>query len=132
MSTSFLPSATIRKIRADLVLTPQVEATIRAMLKANPTWEQAWESVDAFPSHLLIVARSMVTVLNDFADVVPIDELGLSVRAYNVLRREGIHTIKQLTALTWADLADMRNMGVKAVEDVEARLQERGLKLKDL
>lgn len=61
----------------------------------------------------------------------PIEELDLSVRAYNVLKREGVSTIDQLCELTQEELYDMRNMGFRTVDDVMARLQMRGRRLRN-
>lgn len=55
-------------------------------------------------------------------DQVPIEELDLTVRAYNVLKREGVSTVGELCDRSYDDLLDMRNMGVNAVADIEQRL----------
>lgn len=60
-----------------------------------------------------------------------IDSLDLTVRAYNVLRREGVPTVGALTALSENQLLAFRNMGQNAVDDIKLQLQGRGLKLRD-
>lgn len=60
----------------------------------------------------------------------PIEELELSVRPYNCLKRNGIHTIEQLLECTEEDLMNMRNFGQKSMEEIKQKLQERNLSLK--
>ena len=60
----------------------------------------------------------------------PIDDLELTVRGHNCLKREGIHTVEQLIQLSESDLLDIRNMG-PAIEDVKAKLALHGLALRD-
>src|SRR4249920_80366 len=61
----------------------------------------------------------------------PIEELELTVRSYNCLKREGIHTVGELVARSEADLLDIRNFGAKSIDEVKAKLVELGLALKD-
>src|SRR4249920_2591208 len=61
----------------------------------------------------------------------PIEELDLTVRSYNCLKREGIHTVGELVARSEADLLDIRNFGAKSIDEVKAKLVELGLALKD-
>lgn len=60
----------------------------------------------------------------------PLDDLELTVRGYNCLRREGIHTVSELIQLSESDLLDIRNMA-PAIEDVKAKLAIHGLALRD-
>lgn len=59
-----------------------------------------------------------------------IDELILSVRAYNCLRRAGIDTIGDLLNKTELDLHKVRNLGAKSIEEIKTRLAEKGLRMK--
>jgi DNA-directed RNA polymerase subunit alpha len=61
----------------------------------------------------------------------PINDLNLTVRSYNCLMREGVHTVGELTARSEADLLDIRNFGQKSIVEVKAKLAELGLALKD-
>ena len=61
----------------------------------------------------------------------PIEELDLTVRSYNCLKREGIHTVGELVARSEADLLDIRNFGAKSIYEVKAKLHGMGLQLKD-
>lgn len=63
---------------------------------------------------------------------VAIDALGLSVRAYNCLKRAHIDSIEQLTDMTEEDLKQVRNLGHNNIEEINDKLRERGLSLKTL
>lgn len=58
-----------------------------------------------------------------------IDELELSVRSYNCLKRAGINTVQELTSRTSEDMMKVRNLGRKSLEEVLAKLKELGLEL---
>ena len=58
-----------------------------------------------------------------------IDELELSVRSYNCLKRAGINTVQELTNKTSEDMMKVRNLGRKSLEEVLAKLKELGLQL---
>ena len=60
-----------------------------------------------------------------------IEDLELTVRSYNCLKREGIHTVGELVARSEADLMDIRNFGQKSIDEVRQKLGELGLNLKD-
>lgn len=59
----------------------------------------------------------------------PIEELDLSVRSYNCLKRQGVNTIGQLNECSEADLLNIRNFGAKSIEEVKDKLQAMGLGL---
>jgi DNA-directed RNA polymerase subunit alpha len=61
----------------------------------------------------------------------PIEELQLTIRSYNCLKREGIHTVGELVARSEADLLDIRNFGAKSITEVKEKLGGLGLNLKD-
>ena len=58
-----------------------------------------------------------------------IDELELSVRSYNCLKRAGINTVEELTNKTSEEMMNVRNLGRKSLEEVLAKLKELGLQL---
>ena len=60
-----------------------------------------------------------------------IDELELSVRSYNCLKRAGINTVQELCSKTSDDMMKVRNLGRKSLEEVLAKLKELGLSLND-
>jgi DNA-directed RNA polymerase subunit alpha len=61
----------------------------------------------------------------------PIEDLQLTIRSYNCLKREGIHSVGELVARSEADLLDIRNFGAKSITEVKEKLAELGLTLKD-
>ena len=61
----------------------------------------------------------------------PVEDLELTVRSYNCLKREGIHTVGELVSRSEADLLDIRNFGAKSITEVKEKLAELGLSLKD-
>ena len=61
----------------------------------------------------------------------PIEQLDMTVRSYNCLKREGIHTVGELITRSEADLLDIRNFGAKSIDEVKVKLNSLGLALKD-
>ncbi|MGO0122778.1 DNA-directed RNA polymerase subunit alpha [Desulfothermobacter acidiphilus] len=59
-----------------------------------------------------------------------IEELDLSVRSYNCLKRAGINTIQDLTQRTEEEMMKVRNLGKKSLEEVKQKLGELGLSLR--
>ena len=59
-----------------------------------------------------------------------IEELDLSVRSYNCLKRAGINTVQELTERSMDDMMKVRNLGKKSLEEVEQKLQALSLNLK--
>lgn len=56
-----------------------------------------------------------------------IEELDLSVRSYNCLKRAGINTVKELTDRTEADMMKVRNLGQKSLEEIKLKLNDLGV-----
>lgn len=61
----------------------------------------------------------------------PIEDMDLSVRSYNCLKREGVATVGELVQKSEQDLLDIRNFGQKSIEEVKAKLNDIGLSLAD-
>ena len=59
-----------------------------------------------------------------------VEDLDLSVRSYNCLKRANIHTVADLTRRTEDDMLKVRNLGRKSLEEVVKKLEELGLSLK--
>ena len=57
--------------------------------------------------------------------------MDLTVRSYNCLKREGVHTVGELVTRSEADLLDIRNFGAKSIDEVKMKLAAMGLALKD-
>ena len=62
-------------------------------------------------------------------DNMSIDELELSVRSYNCLKRAGINTVGDLRAKTMEDLSKVRNMGRKSIDEILAKMDSLGISL---
>ena len=83
-------------------------------------------------SEVAQVAEVMIDKEDDITQAVlemSIDELELSVRSYNCLKRAGINTVEELTNRTSEDMMKVRNLGRKSLEEVLAKLKELGLEL---
>ena len=59
-----------------------------------------------------------------------IEELDMSVRSFNCLKRAGIDTVEDLTNRTEEDMIKVRNLGKKSLEEVIQKLRSLGLELK--
>ena len=81
------------------------------------------EGIDIGPSPVDAFAAEQLSM--------PIEQLDLSVRSYNCLKREGIHTVGELLGRSEADLLDIRNFGAKSIDEVKVKLVSLGLALKD-
>jgi DNA-directed RNA polymerase subunit alpha len=73
-------------------------------------------------------ARTRVSraVINDER---PVEDLELTVRSYNCLKREGVDTIGQLATMTEEELMNIRNLGMKSVDEIRSKLIEYGYQL---
>jgi DNA-directed RNA polymerase subunit alpha len=60
-----------------------------------------------------------------------IEDLNLSVRSYNCLKREGINTVGDLVQRSEQELMDIRNFGQKSIDEVKGKLEELGLSLRE-
>ncbi|MGH2817611.1 MAG: DNA-directed RNA polymerase subunit alpha [Actinomycetota bacterium] len=60
----------------------------------------------------------------------PIEDMDLTVRSYNCLKREGVTTVGELVQKAEEDLLEIRNFGQKSIDEVKAKLEEMGLTLK--
>lgn len=71
-----------------------------------------------------------VVIENKF-DSMPIEDLELSVRSYNCLKRAGITTVAELTQKTEDEMMKVRNLGKKSLKEVKEKLIEQGLSFRD-
>ncbi|MCH5180802.1 MAG: DNA-directed RNA polymerase subunit alpha [Erysipelotrichales bacterium] len=77
-----------------------------------------------------IVAEPVEQATNKYEDMT-IEELDLSVRSYNCLKRAGIATVLELTQKTEEDMMKVRNLGKKSLKEVKEKLLAIGLSFKD-
>ena len=61
----------------------------------------------------------------------PIEEVEFSVRAYNCLKRHGVHTIQDLVDMTELEVTKIRNLGKKSLKEVIDKVSDLGLKFKE-
>ena len=98
----------------------------------------------ALASRILIEHFEILTKLNKISDMTglladkeedpiqktletPIEELDLSVRAYNCLKRAGHHTLQDLTSMSESEMMKIRNLGKKSLDEVTNKLHSLGL-----
>ena len=106
------------------------------------------EEAVALASKILIEHFTILTDLSEIANVsemmvektedpkakaleTPIEDLDFSVRAYNCLKRDGIHTLQDLTNRTESDMMKIRNLGKKSLKEVLEKIREMGLVLRE-
>ena len=106
------------------------------------------EEAMALASRILIEHLNIVADLNAISDVTgiiaekkvdqitktletPIEEIEFSVRAYNCLKRAGIHTMQDLIDKREVDVTKIRNLGKKSLKEVLDKVKEMGLKFRD-
>ena len=77
-----------------------------------------------------MLKEEVVVVENKF-DSMPIEDLELSVRSYNCLKRAGITTVAELTQKTEDEMMKVRNLGKKSLKEVKEKLIEQGLGFRD-
>ncbi len=101
--------------------------------------EAANHAAQILKSHLDLFIRADKKIPVMFRDIrvqsesiysTPLEQLELSARSYNCLKKEGIDTVEQLIELTEDDLSRIRNMGQKSVQEVKEKLSKMGLSLK--
>ena len=61
----------------------------------------------------------------------PIEEMDLSVRSYNCLKRANINTVDDLIKKSKSDMLKVRNLGLKSIEEVVNKLESYGLSLRN-
>ena len=103
------------------------------------------EEAMALSAKILIEHFNIITDLNSIADVsglmsekkvdtitktleTPIEEIEFSVRAYNCLKRAGIHTVQDLINRKEVEVTKIRNLGKKSLKEVLDKVEEMGLK----
>ena len=106
------------------------------------------EEAIALASRILIEHLNIIADLNNIADITgiiaekkvdiitktletPIEEIEFSVRAYNCLKRAGIHTMQDLIDKREVEVTKIRNLGKKSLKEVLDKVKEMGLKFRD-
>lgn len=86
---------------------------------------------DAGNTAIIDVTSGSEEVKPEGLGAMSIDELELSVRSYNCLKRAGINTVQELIDKTPEEMMKVRNLGKKSLEEVLAKLEELGLHLRN-
>lgn len=106
------------------------------------------EEAMALAARILIEHFNIIADLNSISDVTglmqekkvdtitktletPIEEIEFSVRAYNCLKRAGIHTVQDLISKREVEVTKIRNLGKKSLKEVLDKVAEMGLKFRD-
>ena len=85
--------------------------------------------IECIKKEVAAQARRQIGNYNAFDDM-PISNLGLSIRAYNCLRRSGIDTLGKLSKMTYGDLMKIRNVGRKSLEEILTAARDYGITFK--
>ncbi len=114
-----------------LVLDVWTDGTISPVVAVNQSARILMEQFSNFahlgvPAALLPAGGGAVGAPSGGRYDMPIEELSLSVRAYNALKRHNITTVGQLLALTDNDLMNIRNFGEKSMTELKEKLVELG------
>jgi carbon monoxide dehydrogenase subunit G len=83
----------------------------------------------AAPGPATGAAANAAPAARGMAGAVPLEELNLPVRAYNSLRRQGIHSVADLSARTEVELLAIENLGPQSVSQIKQRLADLGVQL---
>ena len=66
----------------------------------------------------------------DKLEDITLEELELSVRSYNCLKRAGMNTLRELSEMTFDELCHVRNLGKRSIDEICAVLTKYGIRLK--
>lgn len=120
----------------------------KLIVEINTNGSLCPEECMALAAKILIEHFSIVADLNSISDVVgimsekqvdtitktletPIEEIEFSVRAYNCLKRAGVHTVQDLINKKESEVNKIRNLGKKSLKEVLDKVAELGLKFRD-
>lgn len=120
----------------------------KLILNVNTNGALKPEEAVALSSKILIEHLNVLTDLSEMADVtgimsakqedsklkkleIAIEDLDLSVRSLNCLKKEGIETLGNLTEMTENEMSKIRNLGKKSLKEVLEKVEEQGLKFRD-
>lgn len=111
---------------ADRARTRQTTAELRSAICSIEKIAEYLSEMTGKPE----LADTIVEYARDLRMDAPIEELGLTVRSYNALRRRGVDTVERLTEMSIADITKMRNIGARSAKEIVDRAHAFGLKLK--
>ncbi len=120
----------------------------KLIMRINTNGSITPEECMALSAKILIEHFNIVADLNSISDIsglmaekkvdtitktleTPIEEIEFSVRAYNCLKRAGIHTVQDLISKREVEVTKIRNLGKKSLKEVLDKVVEMGLKFRD-
>jgi DNA-directed RNA polymerase subunit alpha len=121
----------ILDVETDGSLTPG-----QALSSAGETLKGLFEQFAGFeasgPGGIVVSPEeALASIGSDPIKQMPIEDLDLSVRSYNCLKREGVATVGELLDKTEQELLEIRNFGSKSVDEVKEKLAELGVAMKE-
>jgi DNA-directed RNA polymerase subunit alpha len=122
-----------------LVLDVETDGSVtpaQALSSAGETLKGLFEQFAEFevsgPGGIVVSPEEALSGIgSDPVQQMPIEDLDLSVRSYNCLKREGVATVGELLDKTEQSLLEIRNFGSKSVDEVKEKLAELGVSLKE-
>ena len=119
-----------------LVLDVETDGSVtpaQALSSAGETLRSLFEQFAGFevggPGGIVVSPEAHTDSPFSEIDAMLIEDLDLSVRSYNCLKREGTATVGELRAMTEEQLLEIRNFGSKSVDEVKEKLEELGISL---
>ena len=95
-------------------------------------FRQYWEEIEQIVSESFAAFSALTITRKKKLFAITIEQLDLSVRAYNCLRRAGINTIADIVSKTEAELQKVRNLGKKATDEIIAKVNSLALDIAPL
>ncbi|MEX0952742.1 MAG: DNA-directed RNA polymerase subunit alpha [Nitriliruptoraceae bacterium] len=122
----------------ELILDIETDGSVtpaQALSSAGETLKALFEQFGAYetsgPGGIVVSPEEALAAIGDPVGDMPIEDLDLSVRSYNCLKREGVQSVGQLRDMTEQELLEIRNFGAKSVDEVRDKLTELGIALKE-
>ena len=136
------------KYEVESTLVGQNENYDKLTMEINTDGSMMPEEAMALAARILIEHFNIIADLNSISDITglmqekkvdtitktletPIEEIEFSVRAYNCLKRAGIHTVQDLISKREVEVTKIRNLGKKSLKEVLDKVAEMGLKFRD-
>lgn len=116
------------EVKTDGSIKPQTAVALAAqMLIANL---RPFASLESRVEEINMIKEEAPVIENKFENM-PIEELDLSVRSYNCLKRAAIVTVYELTQKTEEEMMKVKNLGRKSLKEIKEKLAESGLSFRD-
>ena len=118
-----------------LILEVETNGTTPAREIVSLAGKIVMEHINLFVDLCAQIANSSILVAREEDKQVklmelPIEEMDLSVRSYNCLKRAGINNVEDLTKKSRGDMLKVKNLGIKSIDEVIAKLESYGLSLR--